>query len=284
VTRVAGGAAAGRRAKGLCFACKASGHQVGECPVLKRFVDATGTAGAAGTRAQSVNLVEDDGASADDTPHDCEYSALCVSAANVVDDGTLRECAFVADGTAVDASVSGPSVTCVDWVVDSGASSHMTGDKSVLSGLYKLATPLAVTVANGTVLMCDMVGTVSLSFADGGHVVSLQHVLYVPGLNRNLLSVAAAVEGAGVTVTFTSGVCTIRSPVTGRSLLTATRCGPSRLYVVDGCVSVPVGDTGGVDVAMVVSHVHPDTSVLWHISGLVMALSGDCFACMTAGL
>ena len=78
------------------------------------------------------------------------------------------------------------SADSTSWITDSGAGpNHMTGNKQLLQQLTPLPTPIAVTVANGATLTATHYGSVTTD------TLSLDHVLYVPGLHFNLLSVRA---------------------------------------------------------------------------------------------
>ena len=72
-------------------------------------------------------------------------------------------------------------------IIDSGATHHMFGDKSVFD---KDLRPIESTVscANAGKMRATDVGYVNLN-NDDGSVMRLQNALYVPKLNRNLLSV-----------------------------------------------------------------------------------------------
>jgi hypothetical protein len=67
------------------------------------------------------------------------------------------------------------------WVLDSGASFHMTSDSSILSSLRPLDSPLSVVTADGTPLSVSSQGTLSTSF----YVPDISHV---PRLTMNLFS------------------------------------------------------------------------------------------------
>ncbi|KAI3703127.1 hypothetical protein L6452_28883 [Arctium lappa] len=74
------------------------------------------------------------------------------------------------------------------WIVDSGCSNHMTGDKEKLQNLIEYKGSRVVVMANNTKLPIAHVGNTSLS-PQGDKEVSLQDVYHVPGMKKNLLSV-----------------------------------------------------------------------------------------------
>lgn len=115
-----------------------------------------------------------------------------------------------------------------EWIVDSGATSHMTGHVANLIDVRELEQPRVLTVASGDNLVATAVGKAPLR-CDGQEVCVLHDVLFVKGLARNLVSVAAASRN-GMEVLFKGASCTIRGP-SGASL-TASR-ERHLVYVVD---------------------------------------------------
>jgi hypothetical protein len=93
------------------------------------------------------------------------------------------------------------------WVVDSGASVHMTGDRSVLDNFMPCRLPKPVVLADGNSKQICGVGTSVITAASGAQV-KLWGVCYVPGLQFNLLSVARMTL-KGATVSMSSEGCTI---------------------------------------------------------------------------
>ena len=70
----------------------------------------------------------------------------------------------------------------VNWMLDSGASSHMAGDVALLNKVEKIPL-VAIGLPNGTFTMAREQGSVALE-----QEVELKNVLYVPQLNCNLIS------------------------------------------------------------------------------------------------
>ncbi|KAE9107495.1 hypothetical protein PF010_g12242 [Phytophthora fragariae] len=94
------------------------------------------------------------------------------------------------------------------WILDSGASSHMTMDRSDFSDFAELSGPLEVCVASGHRLPARGVGTVRVLSSDGV-TVKMTKVLYVPLLDRKLISIPA-LASKGMVVLFDGDGCSIQ--------------------------------------------------------------------------
>ncbi|KAG6752467.1 hypothetical protein POTOM_044702 [Populus tomentosa] len=77
-----------------------------------------------------------------------------------------------------------------DWIIDSGCSNHMTGDKEKLKNLVEYKGKHVVVTANNSKLAIAHVGDAVVSSQLNLKDVSLQNVYHVPGMKKNLLSVA----------------------------------------------------------------------------------------------
>ena len=96
------------------------------------------------------------------------------------------------------------------WIIDSGASWQMTGEKTHIDVSTAEETNMTIQIADGTYLKSELSGKVTLHLNDEqGTTVTLNKVLYVPGLTANLLSVTCMTQN-GATVSFKNGKCTIK--------------------------------------------------------------------------
>lgn len=77
-----------------------------------------------------------------------------------------------------------------DWIIDSGCSNHMTGDKEKLQDLSEYKGRHMVVTANNSKLPIAHIGNTIVSSQYNTNDVSLQNVYHVPGMKKNLLSVA----------------------------------------------------------------------------------------------
>ncbi|KAI5323875.1 hypothetical protein L3X38_032948 [Prunus dulcis] len=111
------------------------------------------------------------------------------------------------------------------WIIDLGATDHMTFDPDQLIN-RKSSTPSVVSNANGT--PSPVVGKGSLSLSTSLH---LDFVLLVPSLDHNLLSVAQLTTTLGCIITFWSNHCVFQDILTGTTIGCGTWRG--KLYHLD---------------------------------------------------
>ena len=71
------------------------------------------------------------------------------------------------------------------WIIDSGASKHMTGDQVKLSNLNEKRTSYKVELGDKNTYPVEGIGQASIKLKTGNNV-HLSNVLYVPGLEKNL--------------------------------------------------------------------------------------------------
>ncbi|KPJ11482.1 Retrovirus-related Pol polyprotein from transposon TNT 1-94 [Papilio machaon] len=93
------------------------------------------------------------------------------------------------------------------WYIDSGATCHMTNNKSLLQN-YSVHTPKLVTVANNNKMYSEGHGDVEILLKGHTQPTKLIEVIYVPGLSTNLISVGK-MASKGLEVQFDSNKCNI---------------------------------------------------------------------------
>ena len=96
----------------------------------------------------------------------------------------------------------------IEWLLDSGATSHFTPFLKDLINATKLSTPLNIKVANGTTLKATHVGEVIINFiSDQGVEVDLRllRVLYVPGLQTRLFSIESFTSDGKTSAVYSNG-------------------------------------------------------------------------------
>ncbi|XP_019258315.1 PREDICTED: uncharacterized protein LOC109236575 [Nicotiana attenuata] len=99
------------------------------------------------------------------------------------------------------------SVNGIVWIIDSGATDHMTFIKSLLFDIITLPIPYLVSLPNGYIVKVTNVGSLAL-FPD----LILHNVLYIPSFKHNLISVHKLLNHCDDVVQFTKSACTLQGP------------------------------------------------------------------------
>ena len=111
------------------------------------------------------------------------------------------------------------------WIIDTGASDHMTRDSSKLKSI--LPSPQSIiSTANGSTSPITGEGSVILS-----NTLTLDTVLVVPSLEYNLLFVSQITSTLACTVTFLSSFCVFQDILTQKILGCGVRWG--KLYYLE---------------------------------------------------
>ena len=76
-----------------------------------------------------------------------------------------------------------------DWIIDSGCSNHMTGDKQKLQNMSEYKGGRVVVTADNSRLPIAHIGKTIVMPRYSSNQVPLQDVYHVPGMKKNLLSV-----------------------------------------------------------------------------------------------
>jgi peptidoglycan hydrolase CwlO-like protein len=121
-----------------------------------------------------------------------------------------------------------PQVTQLNWILDSGASKHVTGTSSEFTSYmsYPPTRKEMMRTADGTLQPIKGVGTVQCTQS-----IKLSSVLYVPTFHVNLISLSALVDQLDCRIILDRDNCLIQERQTGKKLGTATR--RSRLWYMD---------------------------------------------------
>lgn len=85
------------------------------------------------------------------------------------------------------------------WIIDSGASRHITGFRDQFKTLEEDFSE-EVTIGDNSTYPAKRVGTCSIKLKSGATIL-LKDVLFVPGIKRNLVSISSLVD-QGYRVTF----------------------------------------------------------------------------------
>ncbi|GAB4817534.1 hypothetical protein N2152v2_009262 [Parachlorella kessleri] len=116
----------------------------------------------------------------------------------------------------------------VRWVLDTGASRHITGNRGILRSLRPVEQPVTITFGNGATGTAVAAGEVLLHTASNQFL--LTDVLYIPEASENLISVRHATR-KGLDFKFSSTGCAIGH--NGRTLAVAP-CTGDAIYYLSG--------------------------------------------------
>ena len=145
-------------------------------------------------------------------------------------------------------------VKAEEWVVDSGATTHMTWDKGVIVTFAALHDMPSLRLGDGRTVKAEGKGSVRLRVKDNNNaecVIRLSSVLLVPDLSCNLFSVRD-ITGKGNKMLFDDVSCSI---ISKDNSVIANGHKRGNLYVLDGAAD------RRPDEAMVAAQ---PTSDLWH--------------------
>ena len=111
------------------------------------------------------------------------------------------------------------------WIVDSGASDHMTGDITLFKDFYPCQENLTVRIADGSLSKVTGLGSVMIS-----EELVLEFVLLVPKLDCNLLSISKLTEERKCVAKFTVQNCVFQELSSGKTIGSEEMC--SGLYIL----------------------------------------------------
>jgi hypothetical protein len=195
------------RKKGSCFYCGKEGHYKKEC---KKFL------------AEQAKTNRNDGETKDD--QDKGRHSHAASPANHKQGQSHDESrAWAVSNQARKATTDTGGTRTDPWYLDSAATSHMTNCRDLFTMFSQVED--TVTVADGRQLASQGQGTICVRFK--GEWVQVHQVLYVPGLQANLLSIGQLAE-RGIMCLFSSQGAYLRRD--GEMLAQARRVG--RNYVL----------------------------------------------------
>lgn len=121
----------------------------------------------------------------------------------------------------------------VIWYIDSGASSHMSGNRNIFTNFFEKRANSKVYIADNTELECAGSGDIEVELMTG-ESTTISNVTYVKNMTANLLSVNTMVK-KGFTVIFKEDGCKIIDAKSlkfeGEIIASATNVGG--LYVLD---------------------------------------------------
>jgi hypothetical protein len=131
-------------------------------------------------------------------------------------------------GSSVSAIANSTSQT--KWIIDSGATDHMTGNSKLISDIHYKQSTHAVTLADGSQAFVQGIGKLRLS----SHLL-LNSVLYLPKLSFNLISVSQITKDLKCSISFFPDHCEFQDLTTRNIIGRGEACGG--LYVFDNVPS-----------------------------------------------
>jgi hypothetical protein len=136
----------------------------------------------------------------------------------------------VVDACFAEVNVANSDHITAPWYLDSGASHHVSGDSVVFSSLAA-SSGTKITSAGGHAHDVTGMGNVAIRFPTG-EIHKVTHILYSPGITKNLLSVGFLAE-KGFSLEFKSHACYIRDSI-GKVIAVAERNPRNGLYQLHG--------------------------------------------------
>ncbi|KAJ4761435.1 hypothetical protein LUZ62_071810 [Rhynchospora pubera] len=105
-----------------------------------------------------------------------------------------------------------------DWIIDSGATNHVTSDLNNLSSFFPYQGSDNLQIGNGMGLSISHVGSTSFTLSNCS--IQLNDILHVPNFSKNLISLSRLLhDNPSLIINFSSSSCTIKDLPTMTTLL-----------------------------------------------------------------
>ncbi|TYJ99887.1 Retrovirus-related Pol polyprotein from transposon TNT 1-94 [Cucumis melo var. makuwa] len=125
--------------------------------------------------------------------------------------------AFVTSHPANPFNVTRENSVDANWYANNRAMNHMTADYTNLANPVEYGGKVQVTIGNGDKLKITSIGNSTLM--NGGYMLSLDNVLYVPAIAKNLVSVSKRARDKHVFVEFHDDYCLVKDNGTRQTIL-----------------------------------------------------------------
>jgi hypothetical protein len=149
----------------------------------------------------------------------------------------------------VQSALSVKSRNHTPWIIDSGASDHMTYSHTLFNSYSPCAGNLKIRIADGT--LSPIAGTGSVKISDH---ITLNPVLHVPNLSCNLLSISQLTKNSNCFAKFFPSHCQFQDLLSGKTIGSARES--DGLYYFD--------NPGSVVVSQSFFSVNKNDPLLWH--------------------
>ena len=133
---------------------------------------------------------------------------------------------FAQDGKTISISSYLYSKPDSSWIIDSGASDHMTGNSTLFSTYKPCAGNRKVRIADGS--FSAIAGVVDITIS---HSLILSKVLHVPNLSCNLISISKLTQDLKCSANFHSSHCVFQDLASRRTIGNAREC--DGLYILE---------------------------------------------------
>ncbi|KAE8656318.1 Nodulation-signaling pathway 2 protein [Hibiscus syriacus] len=121
------------------------------------------------------------------------------------------------------------------WVVDSGATHHITPDATNVSNTTEFRGPGKLTIGNGASIDIHNIGTAQLPLtSDSSRTLILNELLHVPYITKNLLSVSKLARDNKVYLEFHAERCLVRDERSKAILLQGVEKGGLYVFSLSG--------------------------------------------------
>ncbi|KAE8708208.1 hypothetical protein F3Y22_tig00110348pilonHSYRG00083 [Hibiscus syriacus] len=158
------------------------------------------------------------------------------------DDG-CECCAMKRNGSAASdqPQVHTASMQSERWVVDTGATHHVTADANKVMNSSEYRGPGKLLIGNGMPLDVALVGHAQVNTSS--RVLFLNNLLHVPQITKNLLSVSKLAKDNDVFIEFHANRCCIRDEATGTLLLQGEETDGLYSFVMDEPLEANIAQT-----------------------------------------
>ncbi|KAK9733373.1 hypothetical protein RND81_04G063500 [Saponaria officinalis] len=114
----------------------------------------------------------------------------------------------------------------LDWIIDSGATAHMTSQRHQFIRLRKLSKPVIVGLLDGSTQLVTESGDIQIHSK-----ITLYDVLYVPSFKHNLLSVSKLLTENDMYINFHTEKCVLQDPAKDAVAIGSRQAGLYKLIV-----------------------------------------------------
>ena len=90
----------------------------------------------------------------------------------------------------------------VAWIIDSGATDHISISLKIMHSIHKCATPIIVSPLNGKTVQVTIVGLVRIN-----EHITLTNVFYIPTFTFNIISISRLLHGTNISLILTTTLC-----------------------------------------------------------------------------